>query len=272
MKIISYIKDGQEKVGLYENGKIQEVKETLEEIISGNEESITLTEEIINAESVQYLPAVPNTSKIICVGLNYQKHAEEAKLPVPESPILFNKFSNSLVGNNVSVILTDKAVEYDYEAELGVVIGKTTKNVNRENALEHVFGYCNVNDLSARDLQRKTSQWMLGKIMDGFCPVGPYLVTADEVGDPNNLAVKSYVNGELRQNSNTKDMIFYVDEIISYISQYMTLEPGDLILTGTPEGVVAGFPEDEREWLKSSDTVTIEIEKLGTLTNNMEEE
>ena len=151
----------------------------------------------------------------------------------------------------------------DYEVELGIVIGKTAKNVSEESALDYVFGYCTANDLSARDLQMRTPQWMLGKTCDGFCPVGPYLVTKDEVGDPQNLQLKTVVNGEIRQNSNTSDMIFSCREIISYISKHMTLVPGDMILTGTPEGVIMGFPPEKQNYLKPGDTVTVEVEKLG---------
>ena len=144
--------------------------------------------------------------------------------------------------------------------------------MSREDALERVFGYCCVNDLSARDLQNRTSQWLLGKSLDGFAPMGPYLVTADEVGDPNSLGIRLYLNGEIRQNSNTRDMIFPVDEIISYVSRYMTLEPGDVILTGTPEGVIFGYPDDKKVWLKPGDTVTVEIDRLGALTNRLKGE
>src|SRR5690606_1723583 len=136
------------------------------------------------------------------------------------------------------ILLPFNARQVDYEAELGIVIGKTAKRVTKEEAYEYVFGYCAANDLSARDLQFRTNQWLLGKCCDGFCPVGPYLVTADEVGNPNALGIRTYVNGEIRQNSNTADMIFHCDELVSYISQHMTLYPGDLILTGTPEGVI----------------------------------
>ena len=152
------------------------------------------------------------------------------------------------------------------------MIGKEAKYVSKEDALGYVFGYSNVNDLSARDLQLRTHQWLLGKSCDDFSPLGPYLVTADEVGNPNDLSIKTTVNGEVRQSSNTSDMIFHCDEIVSYISQHMTLVPGDIILTGTPEGVVLGLPEDQQVYLKPGDVVTIEIEKLGALTNRFVEE
>lgn len=224
---------------------------------------------IIAEEDVEYGPCVPRPGKIICVGLNYKKHAEETNSPVPKFPILFNKFSNAITGNGHDVPLPTVAEKVDYEAELGIVIGSRTKYVNREEALSHVLGYCNVNDLSARDLQMRTQQWLLGKSLDSFAPVGPYLVTSDEVGNPNDLKISCTVNGEIRQLSNTSDMIFHCDEIVSYISQYMTLEPGDVILTGTPEGVVMGYPPEKQVYLKDGDIVTIEIEKLGSLTNRM---
>ncbi|MEH7222780.1 fumarylacetoacetate hydrolase family protein [Bacillus sp. JJ1566] len=216
---------------------------------------------------VTWGPAVTKPHKIICVGLNYKKHADETNAPYPEFPILFNKFDNTLTGHNCEIAVPNVTNELDYEVELGIVIGKKTKDVSEEDALSHVFGYCTVNDLSARDLQMRTHQWLLGKTCDGFSPVGPYLVTSDEVGNPNDLTLKTYVNGELRQDSNTSDMIFNCAEIVSYISKYMTLEPGDLILTGTPEGVVLGLPVEERVYIQPGDEVTVEIEKLGRLTN-----
>jgi 2-keto-4-pentenoate hydratase/2-oxohepta-3-ene-1,7-dioic acid hydratase in catechol pathway len=214
-------------------------------------------------------PCVTHPNKIICIGLNYRKHAEETNAAIPEYPILFNKFNNTLTGHGREVPLPKVSQKVDYEAELVIVIGKTAKYITKEAALSHVFGYCNVNDLSARDLQLRTQQWLLGKSCDKFSPLGPYLVTADEVGDPNQLEIKCIVNGEVRQNSNTSDMVFHCDEIVSYISQHMTLVPGDIILTGTPQGVVLGYPVDKQVWLKAGDQVTIQIEKLGSLTNTM---
>lgn len=258
---------------------------TFEEVLQFGNESVRKLDSYINEfigkfkddvfqaeEEINFGPCIPNPSKIICVGLNYRKHAEESNMHVPEYPILFNKFNNTLAAHNNTILLPNKASQVDYEAELGIVIGKKAKYVEREEALSYVLGYCNVNDLSARDLQFRTNQWLLGKCLDGFSPVGPYIVTADEVGNPNELGIRCIVNGELRQNSNTADMIFHCDEIISYISQYMTLEPGDIILTGTPEGVVIGYPENQREWLKDGDEVTIEIDELGSLTNRMKQE
>ena len=228
--------------------------------------------EFLKEDELDIAPCVQAPSKIICVGLNYRKHAEESNMPIPETPILFNKFPNTLAGHGDVIILPKKSLQNDYEAELGIVIGKRAKYVSEEEALDYVFGYCNVNDLSSRDWQFRTPQWLLGKCVDGFNPTGPYLVTADEIADPNRLAITCTVNGEVRQSSNTEDMIFDCKQIISYISQHMTLEPGDLILTGTPEGVILGYPEDQRVWLADGDVVTVEIEGLGSLTNTMKQE
>jgi 2-keto-4-pentenoate hydratase/2-oxohepta-3-ene-1,7-dioic acid hydratase in catechol pathway len=207
---------------------------------------------------------VPDPGKIIAVGLNYRRHAQETGAPIPETPILFSKFNNTLAAACQRVKLPTVAKQYDYEVELGVVIGRKAQYVSVQSALDYVLGYCTANDLSARDLQMRTSQWLLGKTLDGFCPVGPYLVTRDEVPDPQKLALHTWVNGEQRQNSSTADMIFSVAEVVSYASQYMTLDPGDLIITGTPEGVILGMPEP-RVWLKAGDEVTVEVEGLGKL-------
>jgi len=227
---------------------------------------------VVAEEEIEWGPAVTAPNKIICVGLNYRKHADETNLPYPETPVLFSKYNNSLTGHNRDVVVPNVTEKLDYEVELGIVIGKEAKDVTKVEALDYVFGYVTANDLSARDLQVTTSQWLLGKSSDGFCPIGPYLVTSDEVGNPNHLNLKTYVNGVERQNSNTADMIFYCDEIISYISKHMTLTPGDVILTGTPEGVVLGYPEEEQIYLQPGDEITVEVEKLGRLTNRFVEE
>jgi 2-keto-4-pentenoate hydratase/2-oxohepta-3-ene-1,7-dioic acid hydratase in catechol pathway len=214
-----------------------------------------------------YGPCVPNPEKIICVGLNYRRHAMETGAQIPEVPVLFSKFNNALLGSGDVIRVPGGATKIDYEVELAVVIGKTAKYVSVEHALNYVLGYCNANDVSARDLQLRTSQWLLGKTLDGFCPLGPYLVTADEVPDPQNLTTRSWLNGELRQNSNTADMIFSVAQVISYASQYMTLKPGDVLLTGTPEGVILGM--EQRIWMQPGDEIVIEVGNLGKLTNTI---
>lgn len=236
--------------------------------VTGNPDNSYL---LLDDNGLTFGPVVTNPGKILCVGLNYRKHAEETGSAIPQTPILFSKFNNALAGHLEDVPLPAVSQQVDYEAELAIVIGRTASNVSKEDALDYVFGYCCANDLSARDLQFRTQQWLLGKTCDKFAPVGPYLVTADEVREPNNLRISCSVNGELRQSSNTSDMIFHCDEIISYASQHMTLEPGDIILTGTPEGVVLGYPPEKQVYLQAGNVVTVEIEKLGSLTNTMTE-
>ncbi len=222
---------------------------------------------LLNEQDLRPGPCVGTPEKLICIGLNYKRHARETGLPIPEVPVLFSKFNNTLAETGEPIPLPDNAIQYDYEVELGVVIGKEARYVSVDEALDYVFGYFTVNDMSVRDLQFRTSQWLLGKTHDKFFPTAPYLVTADEVGDPQNLGLSCWVNGELRQNSNTADMIFSVAECISHISQYMTLKPGDVISTGTPEGVVMGMKE--KNWLKPGDEVVVEVEGLGKCTNRM---
>lgn len=222
---------------------------------------------LLDESSLTLGPCVVNPEKILCIGLNYRRHAAESGAAVPEVPVLFSKYNNALAGDGEDVPLPDAAEQYDYEVELAVVIGKTAANVTEAEALDYVLGYTNADDLSARDLQMRTGQWLLGKTLDNFCPIGPYLVTPDEVGDPQKLSTKSWLNGELRQNSNTADMIFTVAEIIAYLSRHFPLKPGDVILTGTPEGVILGMKD--KVWMKPGDTVTIEVGDFGKLTNKM---
>lgn len=209
----------------------------------------------------------PQPSKIICIGLNYRRHAAESGMAAPTIPVVFTKYNNTLINFGDDVVLGKVGEQFDYEVELGVVIGEKCKDVSKEDALNYVLGYCVANDMSCRDLQFRTSQWLMGKSLDTFLPMGKYLVTADEVGDPQNLTLSCYMNDERRQYSNTADMIFTVAEIIEDLSKHMTLEPGDLILTGTPEGVIMGMPE--KKWLGPGDVVKVEIEKLGSTINTM---
>ena len=215
--------------------------------------------------SAVFGPCVTSPEKIVCVGLNYRRHSAETGNPIPTVPILFSKFRNALGSHRGTIDVSGvPAQQFDYEAELVIVMGRTARNVSEAEALSHVFGYCVGNDFSARDLQLKTSQWMLGKTSDGFAPIGPYLVTADQVPEPNNLAIECRVNGERRQSSNTGDMIFSCASLVSYISRHFTLRPGDIIFTGTPEGVILGYPKEKQVWLKPGDRIAVTIEKLGT--------
>ena len=251
------------------------VPKTIEQIIAAGksvneklQKYVESTSFLIDEDNIVYAPCVTNPEKIICIGLNYLDHANESKMEIPLSPVVFSKFSNALAGNKQEILLPINAKQFDYEAELVIVIGKTAESVSRENAMSYIFGYTIGNDLSARDLQFRTGQWLLGKTCNGFAPIGPYLVTADEV-NPSDLEISCRVNGELRQQGNTKNMIFDCAYIVSYLSQHMTLKPGDIIFTGTPAGVILGYPEEKRVWLKSGDEVSVSIEKIGTLINKL---
>ena len=212
-------------------------------------------------------PAVTGGEKILCIGFNYRRHIQEFNVTLPTAPTPFNKFPDALAADGDSIYLDPRYVEYDYEAELVAVIGKTARNVSEEEALDYVFGYTCGNDLSTRDLQFvRTNQWLLSKTFDGFAPLGPCVVTADAI-DPDNLNISSVVNGEQRQNSNTSYMVFSTAQIIADLSSHFTLKPGDLIFTGTPEGVMKGYPEDQKNWLKPGDRVDVTIENIGTLHN-----
>jgi 2-keto-4-pentenoate hydratase/2-oxohepta-3-ene-1,7-dioic acid hydratase in catechol pathway len=217
--------------------------------------------------SIEYGPLVGRPEKILCVGLNYRKHAQEVGQPIPMYPVLFNKFNNTLNRHKGTVKLpADLATQFDYEVELVIVMGKTASRVSEADALTYVAGYATGNDFTARDLQNgRGGQWMIGKTPDQFAPIGPYMLTADQV-DPDKLTIECRVNGEVRQSSNTADFIFNTRKQISYISQYITLKPGDIIFTGTPEGVIQGKPKDKQVWLKPGDKIACSLEKLGELT------
>ena len=207
---------------------------------------------------------IPRPGKIVCVGLNYRDHAEEQGAELPAAPLLFAKFTTSLIGPGDPIVIPPLVTKCDYEAELGVVLGATVKQVSRENALEAVAGYVVANDVSARDLQFGDGQWTRGKSPDTFCPVGP-LVPAADVPDPHALSIRALLNGDVVQDSSTANLVFGVDEVISYASQTATLEEGDLILTGTPAGV--GIFRDPPRLLRPGDSITIEIDGVGSLTN-----
>src|SRR5699024_950173 len=219
------VKVGEEIIDVESALSIQPMKNVPTEVmdlIRGGDESLSMLRSyisnldtgsdspyVLNEKELDWGPCVTRPSKIICVGLNYRKHADETNTAYPETPILFNKFNNTLTGNLCDIAVPKETEQLDYEVELGIVIGKSAKYVSKEEALDYVYGCCTANDLSARDLQFRTNQWLLGKSCDGFSPIGPYLVTMDDVGNPNNLSLKTVVNGEVRQNSNTSDMIFY---------------------------------------------------------------
>lgn len=256
----------------------QQVPDEIHAVIRGGEATLQrlgeLVEQVAGDEALllqetdlRFGPCVTGPEKVIGIGLNYERHARETGTKIPKQPVLFSKFNNSLAGHGEAVPIPPGAEQVDYEAELAVVIGREARHVSEDVALQHVFGYCNANDVSARDLQFVSGQWLLGKTADKFMPLGPYLVTADEVPEPQGLRIAAYVNGEKRQASSTGDMIFNVAQVISYISRYITLRPGDVISTGTPEGVALAM--DPQPWLQPGDEVVIEVESLGRLKNSI---
>jgi 2,4-didehydro-3-deoxy-L-rhamnonate hydrolase len=270
LKLVTYSVDGGERrVGSLEGEEIRPLahEDMIEFIESGGspepgEDTVPLGEARIHAP-------IPRPQKVIGIGLNYEDHAAETGAEIPEKPIVFAKYPNTVVGPGEAIRIPPITEQADYEAELAVVVGKTARNVSESEALDHVFGYTNANDVSSRDLQfSEGGQWTRSKSIDTFCPLGPFIATTDEIGDPQDLSIRCILNGEVMQDGTTEKMIFSVAEIVSFLSQGMTLVPGDVIVTGTPPGV--GSARDPQVWLRAGDEVTIEIQGLGTLTNPVE--
>jgi acylpyruvate hydrolase len=220
---------------------------------------------ILERDAVALKAAVPNPRKIVCIGLNYRDHAAETRQALPEVPTVFAKYPNVLIGAGEAIVIPPGTEQVDYEAELAFVIGRRGRYVPEADAMEHVAGYACFNDVTARDVQRRTPQWTLGKSFDTFGPLGPALVTADEVPDPQALAIRLTVDGETLQDSSTSGMIFPVPRLVAYLSEVMTLEPGDVVVTGTPAGV--GFVRMPPRFLRAGETVRVEIERVGVLEN-----
>ncbi|MFB6801237.1 fumarylacetoacetate hydrolase family protein [Peribacillus butanolivorans] len=285
MKIVSFSVKSDHHIGIVQDGQIisltalgpddfpacmktfiergGELRKRAEQLIEqrGNDDAkFSLSE-------VKFLPPIAQPEKIICVGLNYIDHCKETGMEPPASPVIFSKYANAIVGHNDVIEIPINSKEVDFEAELAIVIGKKAKNVSEEEANDYVFGYTIMNDISARDLQFQDGQWSRGKTADTFAPIGPVVVTHDEVGDPHELAISLELNGEMMQDSNTSNLIFTVPQIISFLSQSMTLKPGDLIATGTPPGV--GMGRNPKVWLKNGDRMKISIERIGTLSNHV---
>lgn len=286
VKLLSFKSGNEVRLGIKVERGIVDVKKaaasgglavptTMEEAIAAGREGLARLAELVEGEGetipeeeVVFAPCVANPEKILCVGLNYLDHARELKAAIPETPVLFSKFNNALAAHKQVIKLPETAEKFDYEAELVIIIGREARRVSKEEAPAYIFGYTAGNDLTARDLQSRTHQWLLGKTCDGFAPIGPYVVTADEI-DPGHLSISCEVNGTVRQSSNTSNLIFDCATIVSYASQYMTLKPGDIIFTGTPGGVMSGYPPEKQVWLKPGDEVKVTIEKIGTLVNRM---
>lgn len=284
MKLLNFKKNNQICLGLKTNKGIISVNETAQKnelltpksisgVISGGKKALEqlnelegIASEYLEESEIEFAPCVEKPEKIICVGLNYQEHQAEVDLETVREPVIFSKFNNSLASHKEAILIPKNVKQMDFEAELVIVIGKQAKNITIDSAEDYIFGYTIGNDLSARDWQFLTSQWLVGKSLDAFAPIGPYLVTKDEV-DVNNLKIQTRVNGELRQDASTSDLIFNCSYLVSYLSKLMTLKPGDIIFTGTPSGVILGQEKTQQEWLKPKDVVEIEIEGIGCLEN-----
>jgi 2-keto-4-pentenoate hydratase/2-oxohepta-3-ene-1,7-dioic acid hydratase in catechol pathway len=264
MRIARFLSGGAEHIGQV----VEEFKSArkIEGSLLAGPGGWTVSDRVLPIEKL-LAPLVP--TDILCIGLNYREHAKESNSEIPENPMLFIKSSNALNNPLDPIPVPRRSAEVDYEAELAIVIGKTAKRVSRADALSYVLGYTAANDVSARDWQRQKKlgggQFARGKSFDGFCPLGPVLVTADEIPNPNALRLKTILNGQVMQDHTTGDMIFDVPALIESLSSTMTLRPGTVILTGTPQGV--GFARTPPVWMKPGDTVVIEIEKIGRLEN-----
>ena len=226
--------------------------------------------EIVPLAEAQLLAPLSNPPKIICVGLNYRDHALECKADIPEVPTLFSKYTTSIIGPGDQIVLPKNSKKPDYEAEFVVIIGKGGRYISRDRWRDHVFGYTNLNDVSARDYQEMTSQWMVGKTFDTFAPMGPAIVTADEIQDPQALDIQMIINGEVLQSSNTSQMVFGIPYLIEYISSVFTLQPGDVISTGTPAGV--GEAKVPPRWLRPGDDVVVRISGIPELHSGVRAE
>jgi 2,4-diketo-3-deoxy-L-fuconate hydrolase len=272
MKLLRYGPAHQEKPGLLDaNGKIRDLSAHLSDVDSRAIDAEGLKRlSLLNIDSIPIVEGSPRLGvplsgigKVVAIGLNYVDHANEAKLPIPSEPIVFMKATSSLCGSSDDTLIPRNSTKLDWEVELGIVVGTRASYVNEEDALDHVAGYLAANDVSERQFQlERGSQWDKGKGCDTFCPLGPYLVTKDEIKDPQNLAMWLDVNGERMQSGNTANMIFSCAKIVSYLSQFMTLLPGDVIITGTPHGVGIGF--NPPRFLKAGDVVTLGIDGLGS--------
>ena len=272
MKLVRYGEHGQEQPGLVDaDGNIRSLRDHCDDIADDTLGSLEHLRQLdwtdlpLISNNPRLGPCVAGTGKFICIGLNYSDHAAESGMTVPSEPVLFMKATSAICGPNDPILIPRNSEKTDWEVELGVVIGSRAKYINEEDALNHVAGYCVINDLSERAFQNEhEGQWTKGKSYDNFGPIGPYLVTADEIADPQNLAMWLDVNGERMQDGSTKTMVYGVAHIISYVSQFMTLHPGDVISTGTPPGV--GMGQTPPRYLRAGDQVRLGIEGLGEQT------
>lgn len=281
MRLVTFTHQGQRRLGARSGDSIIDlstadpsIPSTMKEFLEAGDNAISAAQTVIDsgthaisATDVTIHAPIDNPEKIICIGLNYADHAAESSMPIPEEPIVFSKYASSIIGPDENIVAPSASSQVDYEVELVVVIGKSGRNISEEDALDHVAGYMVGHDVSARDyqLEKPGTQWMMGKTFDTFAPIGPDLVTTDDVPDPHNLGIRCILNGETVQDSNTSQLIFGVPKLIAYLAHVFTLTPGDLIFTGTPHGV--GMGREPQLWLKHGDLVICEIDGLGRLEN-----
>ena len=276
MKLVTYSEaSGIARPGILADGSIVDVSSRFRSVLSiihGGAGALTTAEDLVAAggsrlslEEARLLTPLPDPPRIFCVGLNYRDHAVESKMEIPKVPTIFLKLASALTGPNTAIELPSISSQPDYEAEFACVIGKGGSRIARDDWQEYVFGYTILNDVSARDVQLATTQWTLGKSFNTFAPLGPAIVTKDEIADPHALDVKLSIDGEVLQHSNTRELIFKLPDLIAYISSITPLQAGDIISTGTPAGV--GLGRTPQRWLRAGETVTIEVSGLGTLTN-----
>lgn len=278
MKLVTFRRNGSAEPGVLSGNRVVAIRQAgfhdLLSITEGGREALERIEawslkppesEIAPLHLVRLLTPIPRPPKIICVGLNYRDHAIESKMEIPKVPTIFSKYATAVIGPGENIVLPGNSTKPDYEAEFAFVIGKGGRHIRAGEWAQHVFGYTIVNDVSARDFQMATSQWMMGKTFDTFCPVGPYLVTADEIADPHALDISMTINGEVLQSSNTRNLIFPIPDLIAYLSSVFTLESGDIVSTGTPAGVGAG--RTPPRWLRPGDDVIVRVAGLGELRN-----
>ncbi|MEH7547849.1 2-hydroxyhepta-2,4-diene-1,7-dioate isomerase [Bacillus sp. AFS076308] len=307
MKLITFSREGVSRVGAVEGNNVIDlnlayqsllesegqlryrqiaeayVPSDMNGLLQGGKESLAKAEEaiqfalknkedkgrklVLSTDEVKVEAPVPNPGKMICVGHNYREHILEMKREIPQHPVVFAKFANTVIGPEDDIPFFPISEQLDYEAEFAFVIGKRARNVSQEDALDYVAGYTIVNDVTYRDIQRRTLQWLQGKTVEGSAPMGPWLITTDELENPSGLEVVLTVNGEERQHTNTANLVFSVQYLVEFLSNLMTLEPGDVILTGTPGGV--GFAMNPQTFLKDGDVVKIEIDQIGSLENTV---
>jgi 2-keto-4-pentenoate hydratase/2-oxohepta-3-ene-1,7-dioic acid hydratase in catechol pathway len=283
MKLVTFERNGSSEPGALLDDKVIGFKSagfpTLLHLIQGGAEALERAKAFaakppadatFPVATVRLLAPLSRPPKIICVGLNYRDHAAECNAEMPKVPTIFSKYTTAIIGPGEAIVLPRHSKEPDYEAELAVVIGKGGRYISKDRWRDHVFGYTNLNDVSARDFQMATSQWMIGKTFDTFAPIGPAVVTADEIPDPHALEIQMIINGEVLQSSNTSQMVFRIADLIEHIASVFTLEPGDIISTGTPAGV--GEAKKPPRWLRPGDKVVVRISGIPELSNEVRDE